>query len=118
MKSLLIFVLSLVNFSAQISPECEEVYSTYIHPSNCCNYPLIVPHEYEVVMDCDSDCEYGDKCCRQDCLYNKLGIFDEEKLNKENLLKLLMATIKDEKAKDEWKGEIEKNIETCENFSK
>lgn len=119
MKSLFILFASiLINFSSQLTQQCFDEYSTHTHPGHCCNYPLIIPHEYQEVIDCDSECDFTDKCCRQECLYTKLEIFDGDKLNKESLLKVLLHGVKDESLKDGWKEPIEKSIEKCENFSK
>jgi hypothetical protein len=119
MKSILIILASiLINFSSQLSQECFEEFSSHTHPSQCCRYPLIIPHEYQEVIDCQSECDFSNICCRQECFYSKLNLFEGEKLQKENLLKVLLENVKDEKLREEWKEPIEKNIEMCESYSK
>ncbi len=88
------------NFKADIPPNCLNIYATYLQPSiiplesikyldakfinQICSLPTLPPPSYQVICDCNKDCEFcpGDTCPIQCgdkiCCYNDRGIAIKE----------------------------------------
>lgn len=83
---------------------------------DCCDYPGFNNDYVEPVRECTKACDVSDSCCRIDCIYITLKLYDEEEFQKETLFKLLTNASNDEHL-NQWKDVIDQSIEKCQKIS-
>lgn len=97
-----------------MSEDCKNLFKQH-NPEKCCITPIPELNEEDDIF-CVNKCkEAKDSCCNHDCRINISGIYADEKIQPEKILKIFKAWFNESttEEKEMFTPVIEKSLEKC-----
>lgn len=100
-----------------IDKQCADLFNSYVHPYDCCKYPLAdtkktsSDHCYRECFEIEND------CCVYDCIYNEMKYFDNGKFTVAQRLAHYETDVYiGKEMKYQWEDVVKESVSTCENL--